>query len=65
MPLSYISIVLSTITDYLLFGNSFSMLSIVGMLLTSSGLLVKLLIPEEDEVRTATVETKLQKDKIW
>jgi drug/metabolite transporter (DMT)-like permease len=45
MPLSYISIVLSAITDFLLFGNSFSTLSIIGMFLTSSGLLVKILIP--------------------
>jgi drug/metabolite transporter (DMT)-like permease len=45
MPLGYITIILSTIMDFFLFGNSFSMLSIVGMLLTSSGLLVKLLIP--------------------
>ena len=45
MPLGYITIILSAIMDFVLFGNSFSMLSIAGMILTSSGLLVKLLIP--------------------
>jgi drug/metabolite transporter (DMT)-like permease len=45
MPLGYITIVLSAMMDYILFGNSFSGLSIIGMMLTSSGLLMKLLIP--------------------
>ena len=46
MPLGYITIILSSVMDFLLFGNSFGTLSILGMFLTSSGLLAKLLIPE-------------------
>ncbi len=45
MPLGYITIILSSLLDYILFGNSLSTLSIMGILLTSSGLLIKLLIP--------------------
>ena len=54
MPLGYITIVLSTIMDYVIFGNSFSNLSIIGMLLTSSGLMVKLFVPEEDKAKVTT-----------
>lgn len=54
MPLGYITIVLSTIMDYVIFGNSFSTLSIIGMLLTSSGLMVKLFVPEEDKTKVTT-----------
>ena len=51
MPLGYITIVLASLMDYIIFGNSFGKLSIIGMFLTSCGLLVKLLIPEEDNVK--------------
>ncbi len=49
MPLGYLTIVLSSIIDYVYFGSEFSTLSIIGMGLTSSGLLVKLLVPEDDD----------------
>jgi len=45
MPFGYITIILSSIVDNLMFDSQFGTLSIIGMLLTSSGLLVKLLIP--------------------
>jgi drug/metabolite transporter (DMT)-like permease len=45
MPFGYITVILSSLMDFILFGNEFSSLSIFGMLLTSSGLLAKLLIP--------------------
>lgn len=45
MPLGYVTIILSSIVDSLMFGSSFGTLSIIGMFLTSSGLLVKLLVP--------------------
>lgn len=50
MPLGYITIILSALCDYVYFGNKFSTLSILGMFLTSCGLLVKLLVPEDDKV---------------
>jgi drug/metabolite transporter (DMT)-like permease len=45
MPLGYITIILAALMDYVIFGSSFSTLSIVGMFLTSSGLLVKVFVP--------------------
>lgn len=48
MPLGYVTIILSSIVDNIMFGSSFGTLSIVGMFLTSSGLLVKLLVPEDE-----------------
>jgi drug/metabolite transporter (DMT)-like permease len=44
MPFGYITVILSAIMDFTLFGNAFSSISIFGMLLTSSGLLAKLFI---------------------
>lgn len=45
MPFGYVTIILSSIVDNVMFGSSFGTLSIIGMSLTSSGLLVKLLVP--------------------
>lgn len=45
MPFGYVTIVLSSIVDSIMFGSEFGTLSIMGMFLTSSGLLVKLLVP--------------------
>ena len=45
MPLGYITIILASIVDNIIFGTQFGTLSIIGMFLSSSGLLVKLLIP--------------------
>ena len=44
MPFTYITIVLSFIVDYFYFDEKFDILSIFGMLLTSSGLLIKIII---------------------
>jgi len=63
MPLGYITIVFSALMDFILFGNSFGTLSIVGMLLTSSGLLVKLLIPEEDKAKAEVLRLKETEEK--
>jgi drug/metabolite transporter (DMT)-like permease len=47
MPFGYVSIICSVISDFLIFGTNFNVLTIFGMFLTSCGLLVKLIIPEE------------------
>lgn len=44
MPFNYISIVLATLSDILLFGASFDFISVIGMILTSLGLVSKLII---------------------
>jgi drug/metabolite transporter (DMT)-like permease len=46
MPFGYLAIIISTLTDKLIFGTDFTFLTIIGMFLTSSGLLVKILVPE-------------------
>jgi drug/metabolite transporter (DMT)-like permease len=48
MPFGYITIVVGTILDYLVFGQRVDWLVIVGMVLTSSGLMVKLIVNEEN-----------------
>jgi drug/metabolite transporter (DMT)-like permease len=44
MPFCYVTIIISFLADIYLFDISFGLLSVLGMLLTSSGLLGKLLI---------------------
>jgi drug/metabolite transporter (DMT)-like permease len=44
MPMGYISIVVAFASDILIFGSNFDWLSILGMILTSAGLLSKLLV---------------------
>ena len=46
MPFGYISIIFATISDILLFGASFDLVSVFGMIMTSAGLMSKLLIKE-------------------
>ena len=48
MPFGYITIVVGTILDYVVFGQGVDWLVIVGMVLTSSGLMVKLIVNEEN-----------------
>lgn len=48
MPFGYLSIILSALIDILYFGHHFNFLSLFGMILAGSGLLIKLLIPEDD-----------------
>jgi len=45
MPFGYIGIVLSFLCDIILFQASFDWISVFGIILTSAGLLIKLLIP--------------------
>jgi drug/metabolite transporter (DMT)-like permease len=45
MPFGYITIIGSALIDFFIFGNSFDILTIIGLLLTSCGLFVKLIIP--------------------
>jgi drug/metabolite transporter (DMT)-like permease len=45
MPFGYITIIGSALVDYLIFNTSFDFLTIIGMFLTSCGLLVKLIVP--------------------
>lgn len=45
MPFNYISIVLATISDIVFFGASFDFISLIGIVLTSMGLVSKLIIP--------------------
>lgn len=47
MPFNYISIVLATFTDIMFFGASFDFISVIGMALTSMGLVSKLIVPEK------------------
>jgi drug/metabolite transporter (DMT)-like permease len=47
MPFGYISIVFASICDIIIFHLSFDWVSIVGMVMTSFGLLSKLLVAEE------------------
>lgn len=44
MPFWYINTVIGFVIDVVYFGDSFDWMSILGMMLTSSGLLMKLLI---------------------
>jgi len=44
MPFSYITIMVSFVADLYLFGTTFNFIAIVGIILTSSGLLGKYLI---------------------
>lgn len=46
MPFGYISIVVAFISDIVFFDASFDWISILGMILTSAGLLSKLLVKE-------------------
>jgi drug/metabolite transporter (DMT)-like permease len=61
MPLGYIAILVSTLTDKILFGNDFTFLTICGMLLTSSGLLIKLMVPEDAKIVTETIISSVYK----
>jgi drug/metabolite transporter (DMT)-like permease len=45
MPFGYITIAGSALVDFLIFNVSFSLLTIIGILLTSCGLLIKLIVP--------------------
>lgn len=46
MPFGYVSIVFSFMMDIFIFDENFDTISILGMCLTSSGLLIKLLVKE-------------------
>ena len=48
MPFGYLSIILSALIDIFYFGHQFNFLSLFGMILAGSGLLIKLLIHEDD-----------------
>jgi drug/metabolite transporter (DMT)-like permease len=45
MPFGYVTIIGSALIDFFIFGNKFDVLTIIGMLLTSCGLFVKLMVP--------------------
>jgi len=45
MPFGYITIIGSAVMDYLIFNTSFDLITIIGMMLTSCGLLIKLIVP--------------------
>jgi drug/metabolite transporter (DMT)-like permease len=47
MPLGYISIIVGFFADVIYFDVQFNSLAIIGMLLTSGGLLSRLFIPED------------------
>jgi drug/metabolite transporter (DMT)-like permease len=47
MPFGYIGIVVSAISDVIMFGEHFDWVSIVGMIMASGGLLVKLIVEEK------------------
>ena len=47
MPFGYFAIVLACIVDTTIFGNHLDFLAYIGILLTSSGLLSKLVVKEE------------------
>lgn len=47
MPFGYISIIVAFVCDIFLFNSSFDWISIIGMIMTSAGLLSKLLVKEE------------------
>ena len=51
MPFSYVSIIVGFLADLYLFGSSFTFLSIVGILLTSSGLVGKFLIEKYESAK--------------
>jgi len=52
MPFGYITIILASLIDYAYFGTEFNILSIIGMILTSSGLLIKIFVPENDRAKS-------------
>lgn len=45
MPFGYITLVVGALVDSIVFGSEFGIIMIIGMLLTSSGLLVQVLVP--------------------
>jgi hypothetical protein len=45
MPFGYITLIVSALMDKIIFGSEFGLLMTIGMFLTSSGLLVKVLVP--------------------
>lgn len=55
MPFNYITIILTAIMDFYLFGNSFDGLSIFGMFLTSIGLLAKIFVPWSEKRKSQGV----------
>ena len=46
-PLGYTSVIFAVVMDAILFGYTFNVAAIIGIGLTSSGLLMKLLLDEE------------------
>jgi drug/metabolite transporter (DMT)-like permease len=46
MPFGYISIVFASICDIIIFKISFDWISVIGMVMTSVGLISKLLVPQ-------------------
>ena len=48
MPFGYITIVVGTVLDYFLFDQAVDWLVIIGMMLTSSGLMLKLFVNEDN-----------------